>query len=101
MLFRSSLWEPVSALAFGAEGGGAKRHTVARAIAATGLPRDRVVYVGDNLNDVDAGLFNGVHFIGFAADPAHRRRLAAAGARHTASNHDETGALIAAFLAPA
>ncbi len=96
-----SLWEPVSALAFGAEGGGAKRHTLARAIAATGLPRERVVYVGDNLNDVDAGLFNGVHFIGFAADPARRRRLAAAGARHRASTHDETRALIAAILAPA
>jgi phosphoglycolate phosphatase-like HAD superfamily hydrolase len=95
------LWAPVSSHAFGAEGGGHKRQTVARAIAATGLPRDRIVFIGDNLNDVDAGLSSGVHFIGFATDPARRRRLAAAGARHTAGDHRETEALIATLLAPA
>ncbi|MBM3519457.1 MAG: HAD family hydrolase [Alphaproteobacteria bacterium] len=95
------LWSPVSAFAFGAEGGGAKRHTLARAIAATGLPRERIVYIGDNLNDVDAGLANGVHFIGFSTDPARRQRLAGAGARHLAGDHDETAVLIASLLGQA
>lgn len=92
------LWDPVSALAFGAEGSGHKRETVARAIAATGLPKSRIVYVGDNLNDVEAGLANGVHFIGFSEDAARRAKLAAAGARHLAGGHDETLRLIRRFL---
>ena len=92
------LWEPVSALAFGAEGSGHKRETVARAITATGLPKSRIVYVGDNLNDVEAGLANGVHFIGFSEDAARRAKLAAAGARHLAAEHGETLRLIRRFL---
>ena len=92
------LWDPVASLAFGAEGSGHKRETVARAIAATGLPKARIVYVGDNLNDVDAGLSNGVHFIGFSEDPARRAKLAAVGARHVAGNHGETLALIGQML---
>lgn len=92
------LWEKVSPLAFGAEGSGHKRETVARAIAATGLPKERIVYVGDNLNDVDAGLSNGVHFIGFSQDTARRERLAAAGARHLAGDHDTTLRLVRQML---
>lgn len=88
------LWAPVAGLAFGAEGSGHKRETVARAIAATGLPKNRIVYVGDNLNDVDAGLANGVHFIGFAQEEARRARLAAAGARHLAGDHGTTLGII-------
>lgn len=94
-----ALWKPVSGLAFGAEGSGHKRETVARAIAASGLPKTRIVYVGDNLNDVDAGLSNGVHVIGFAEDAARRGRLAAAGARHVAGDHRDTLRLIRALLA--
>lgn len=93
-----ALWEPVSALAFGAEGSGHKRETVAKAIAATGLPKSRIVYVGDNLNDVDAGLSNGVHFIGFAQDAARRERLAAAGARHLSADHETTLRLVRQLL---
>ena len=93
-----ALWAPVSGLAFGAEGSGHKRETVARAIAATGLPKHRIVYVGDNLNDVDAGLANGVHFIGFSEDAARRERLAKAGAAHLAGDHAGTRALIARLL---
>lgn len=92
------LWSPVAALAFGAEGSGHKRETVARAIAATGLPKARIVYVGDNLNDVEAGLANGVHFIGFSEDAARRERLAAAGARHLAGDHGTTLRLIRQLL---
>ena len=92
------LWEPVSALAFGAEGSGHKRETVARAIAATGLPKHRIVYVGDNLNDVDAGLANGVHFIGFALDAARREKLKAAGAQRVSGDHTTTLALARELL---
>ena len=64
----AGLWDHVSACAHGADGGGHKREILARAMAATGLPKNRIVYIGDNLNDVEAGLSNGVHFIGFSTD---------------------------------
>ena len=92
------MWEPVAALAFGAESSGHKRETVAQAIAATGLPKNRIIYVGDNLNDVDAGLSNGVHFIGFSQYAARRDRLATAGARHLAGDHVTTLELIRRIL---
>lgn len=94
----ADLWQPVQGLAFGAEGSGHKRETVARAIAATGLPRQRIVYIGDNLNDVDAGLANGVHFIGFSENEARRAKLAAAGAVHLSGDHARTGAIIRRLL---
>jgi HAD superfamily hydrolase (TIGR01549 family) len=93
-LQRKHLWNMVSHHAFGAEGGGHKRQTVARAIASTGLPKSRIVYVGDNLNDLDAGLSNGVHFIGFSSDPKRLEELQARGAIHTSNNHLETLRLI-------
>lgn len=93
-----NLWHPVSGLAFGAESLGHKRETVARAIAATGFPKHRIVYVGDNLNDVDAGLANGVHFIGFSESAARRDKLAAAGAVHLAGDHATTARRIAGLL---
>ena len=92
------LWDPVAALAFGAEGSGHKRQTVARAIAASGLPQHRIVYVGDNLNDVDAGLANGVHFIGFSQNESRRETLARAGAVHLAADHAATARLIGTLL---
>lgn len=98
-LARTGLWDFVAACPHGADGGGAKRDVLARAIAATGLPRERIVYVGDNLNDVDAGLANGVHFIGFSRDPARRVRLAAGGAAITCGNHLETLTEIKRLLA--
>lgn len=94
----AGLWEPVASLAYGAEGSGHKRETVARAIAATGLPRECIVYIGDNLNDVDAGQSNGVHFIGFAQDGGRRERLAAAGAQHLSGDHQTTLGLIRQLL---
>ncbi|MCX7346384.1 MAG: HAD hydrolase-like protein [Alphaproteobacteria bacterium] len=97
-LVHACLWPWVAGYAFVAEGGGHKRETVARAIAATGLPRSRIVYIGDNLNDVVAGLENGVHFIGFAVDAARRDRLSAAGAEHTSGDHAATRDMIARLL---
>ena len=92
------LWGFVSGLAFGAEGSGHKRETVARAIAATGLPKNRIVYVGDNLNDAEAGLSNGVHFIGFSENADRRDRLRQAGATHVSGNHACTAEIISKLL---
>jgi phosphoglycolate phosphatase-like HAD superfamily hydrolase len=97
-LIHAGLWQWVEGHAFGAEGGGHKRETVARAIAAIGLPRSRIVYVGDNTNDVVAGLENDVHFIGFAVDAARRDRLSAAGAEYTSGDHATTRDMIARLL---
>lgn len=94
------LWGHVSRYPFGAEGGGHKRETLARAVAATGLARERIVFVGDNLNDADAGLSNGVHFIGFAVEEHQRLRLGAAGARHLSGDHATTLRLISGLLGP-
>jgi HAD superfamily hydrolase (TIGR01549 family) len=89
-LSHAGLWPEVADFAFGADGGGHKRDIVARAIAALNLPKSRIVYVGDNRNDVAAGLENHVHFIGFSRDPGRLDRLRDHGARHLASSHDIT-----------
>jgi HAD superfamily hydrolase (TIGR01549 family) len=91
-------WNPVSAHAFGAEGGGHKREILARAIASIHLPRDRIVYVGDNLNDVEAGLSNGVHFVGFSTNPGRLNELKRAGTNHVSNNHLDTFRLIGHLL---
>src|SRR5262245_48796417 len=84
------LWEAVKHHAFGADGGGAKREILARAIVNIGLPPERIVFIGDNLNDVEAGLANDVHFIGFSRDEARGQRLAAAGAKRICNRHQDT-----------
>lgn len=93
-LVTANLWGPVAELAHGADGGGHKHEILARAIAACGLPKSRIVYIGDNTNDVEAGLKNGVHFIGFSTSEERRNTLAAAGARQLSGNHEETLRLI-------
>ncbi len=89
----AGLWGFVQPLAFGADGSGHKHETLARAIAATGLPPENIVYVGDNLNDVEAGRRNGVSFVGFSRDAARREVLARAGAIHVCGDHGETLAI--------
>jgi phosphoglycolate phosphatase-like HAD superfamily hydrolase len=93
-----NLWPYVSAHAFGAEGGGHKREILAHAIASINLPKNRIVYVGDNLNDVEAGLSNGVHFIGFSANLRRLNELKRAGAGHLSNNHLDTFRLISHLL---
>lgn len=93
-LVAAGLWQPISSLAFGADGGGHKHQVLARAIAASGLSPGRIVYVGDNLQDVEAGLRNGVHFIGFSTSPERRESLASAGAHHCTGSHGDTLHLI-------
>jgi len=92
------LWQAVTGLAFGADGGGHKTDILARAIAATALPPRQIIFIGDNVSDVKAGLNNNVHFIGFSQDATRRRNLAAAGARAVAADHDETRVIISSIL---
>lgn len=94
----AGLWQPVTAHARGADGSGHKWQTVAALVSQLALPPERVVYVGDNLNDVEAGLRNGLHFIGFATDPQRRRSLKEAGALHTSGGHSSTLDLISTLL---
>ncbi len=94
----AGLWDHVSACAHGADGGGHKREILARAMAATGLPGKRIVYIGDNLDDVEAGLSNGALFIGFSKDPSRLAALRRAGAIHTSNNHLDSFRLIGHLL---
>ena len=98
-LIHAGLWQWVEGYAFGAEGGGHKRETVARAIAATGLPRTRIVYIGDNLNDVDgrARKWCPLHRL-LRWMPRERQRLSAAGAEYTSGDHATTRDMIARLL---
>ena len=89
-LEQAKLWPLVKPHAFGADGGGHKREILARAIGSLNFPKSRIVYVGDNINDVDAGLSNDVHFIGFSTDPQRLDELRTSGAVHTSSNHQDT-----------
>lgn len=93
------LWDAVQHHAHGADGGGHKSEILARAIAAIGLSKDRVVYVGDNVNDVIAGQENNVPFIGFSTDPKRLARLRDAGAATTSSSHMTTLSQIRQILA--
>lgn len=94
----AGLWPHVADHAFGADGSGHKSETVGRAIADLKLPRHNIIYVGDNLNDLEAANTNGVAFIGFSTDVTRRAALAKAGARHIAGNHAETLALLRRLL---
>ncbi len=94
----AGLWPFLESLAFGADGGGHKYQVLARVIAASGLPSERIVYVGDNTNDVEAGLRNGTHFIGFSTKPGRLETLRQAGATSLCDSHTRTLELITGFL---
>lgn len=85
-----NLWDHVSNHAHGADGGGHKSAILARAIKSAGLPPHRVIFIGDNINDVAAGLENHVHFIGFSTSAERREKLRAAGAKILSADHAET-----------
>ena len=97
-LERAGLWNSVGALAAGADGGGHKRAILARAIARTGLAPERIAYLGDNLNDIDAGLANGVRLIGFSEDENRRGLLRRAGAPVVVGSHADSLQAIRAVL---
>ncbi len=97
-LEHSGLWHHVENHAFGADGGGHKHQILGRALSSITLPKSRIVYIGDNLNDVEAGLTHGVHFIGFSTSPNRLKALKQAGAKHVSSNHTTTANLIKTLL---
>jgi phosphoglycolate phosphatase-like HAD superfamily hydrolase len=94
-----SLWQSVSSHAHGADGGGHKSAILGRALSFLNMTPKRIVYVGDNLNDVAAGLLHGVHFIGFSESAERRDALRDAGAKHISTNHAETLSLMNRLLA--
>jgi len=97
-LRQASMWDYVRDHPGAADEGGHKHEVLARVITTMGLPSKRVVYIGDNLNDLEAGQINGVHFIGFHVNEARRQRLLDHGAGHVSGNHDETLWLINRIL---
>ena len=99
-LKQAGLWDHVSGLAHGADGGGHKSAILARAIKASGLSPQRIIFIGDNVNDVVAGLENGVHFIGFSQSADRREKLASAGAIELSAAHAQTETLIEKLLNP-
>ena len=62
------------------------------------LAKDRIVYLGDNLVDVDAGLTNGCGLIAFNVDEGKHAMLRDAGATSILSDHRETFAEICRLL---
>ena len=98
-LERLGMWDYVKEYPGAAEYGGVKRDVLARVVADVELPRERIVYLGDNLNDLDAAESNEVHFIGFCTSAERRQRLTEAGAVHVTDDHAISLSLINEFLA--
>jgi phosphoglycolate phosphatase-like HAD superfamily hydrolase len=98
-LQQAEMWAPVSDLAYGADGGGHKSAILGRALSKLNMDPRHIIYIGDNLNDVDAGLQHGVHFIGFSESADKRKQLQNAGAEYISANHSETLNLINRLLA--
>jgi phosphoglycolate phosphatase-like HAD superfamily hydrolase len=97
-LRQAGLWDKLSAYPGTADRSGHKHEVLARVISDLALPSNRIVFIGDNLNDLEAGRKNGTHFIGFHVHPDRRRRLTDNGAEHVSGDHTETLALISRML---
>ena len=87
-----------------AEARGPKRQILQTTIAALQdekgrpIPKERVVFLGDNVGDVDAGLANGCGLIAFSEDESKHQKLKKAGATHIISSHSETVPMIERLL---
>jgi phosphoglycolate phosphatase-like HAD superfamily hydrolase len=92
------MWKPVARYAFGADGGGHKSQILARAIVAMSVSPDRIIYLGDNLNDLQAAIDNHVHFIAFSTDAKRRETLRQAGAQIVIDNHQTVPEIISDLL---
>ncbi len=97
-LTEAGMWDYVKHHPGTADGGGAKRVVLARVIEQLDLPAERIVFLGDNLNDLDAGQANGVHFIGFHVAEHKRQRLVDHGAKTVFGDHLETQVFIKDLL---
>ncbi len=94
-----AFWPYVARHAQGAEGGGHKSAILGRVLQKLNLAPSRVVYIGDNINDVVAGKNHGVHFIGFSESAERRKILQHAGATILSENHSQTLVLLNELLA--
>jgi phosphoglycolate phosphatase-like HAD superfamily hydrolase len=97
-LQQAGFWEAIKDHAHGADGGSHKTIILGRAIASFHPKPKRIIYIGDNLNDVAAGLAHGINFIGFSHNTERRETLSKAGAIHTSASHIETLAHINRML---
>ena len=97
-LAHAGLWHHVSNHAFGADGGGHKHEILARALSSMSVPKSRTIYVGDNLNDVEAGLKNDVNFIGFSQSAGRLKILKEHGVKQLSGDHLQTFSLIRSLL---
>jgi phosphoglycolate phosphatase-like HAD superfamily hydrolase len=98
-LAQAGLWSFVSSHAQGADGGGHKSVILGRLLDRLNIAPSRVIFIGDNLNDVEAGLQNGVHFIAFSMFAKRRLQLQNHGARLTSANHSDTLKIVNALMA--
>ena len=97
-LEQAGMWDYVQHHPGAADGGGAKRDVLRRVIDNLDLPPERIVFLGDNLNDLDAGQANGVNFVGFHVAEAKRRRLLDNGAEIVFGDHSYTHSYIIDLL---
>ena len=87
-----------------AEARGPKRQILSKTLAGlkdeqgNAIPKERIVFLGDNVGDVDAGLGNGCGLIAFSEDVGKHAKLREAGAEHIISSHTETLATIERVL---
>ena len=82
----------------GAESGGPKKQILGRLISDLGLSRRDVIYIGDNLNDFEAGREHAGHFIGFSCSARQRQFLKDRGVALLAGDHRETRLLLERLL---
>ena len=97
-LRQAGMWDYVKDFPGAADGGGAKRDVLARIIGRLDVPRERIVFLGDNLNDLDASQANGVHFVGFHVAESKRQRLIDHGADTVFGDHRQTHSFIVDLL---
>ncbi len=102
-LKHAGLWGPFGACGY-AESGGPKTEILGAAVAELRdanrqpLAPDQIVFLGDQLGDLDAARNNGVHFIGVSTQPEQRDVLRDNGVEIVVANHDETAATIGRIL---
>jgi phosphoglycolate phosphatase-like HAD superfamily hydrolase len=85
----ASIWPHIRHWA-GAESGGPKKEILGRLISELGVSRRDVIYIGDNLNDFEAGREHAGHFIGFSTSARQRQFLKERGVALLAGDHRET-----------
>jgi phosphoglycolate phosphatase-like HAD superfamily hydrolase len=93
----ASIWPHIRHGA-GAESGGPKKQILGKLISDLGLSRRDVVYIGDNLNDFEAGREHAGHFIGFSSSARQRQFLKDRGVALLAGDHRETRLLLERLL---